>query len=69
MELSDLPPPPILSLHPQLDPGQLLSESHMVQIESNANYCKIHTKPLGFITAYKFDCFYERKWVIRGKEH
>lgn len=41
VELSDLPPPPIPSLHPLLDLSQLLSESHMVQIESNASYCEI----------------------------
>lgn len=68
-ELSDPPPPPILSLHPQLDLGQLLSESHMVQIESNASYCKMHTKPPGFNTAYKLDCLCEWKWAISGKEH
>lgn len=64
-ELSDPPPPPILSLHPQLDPGQLLSESHMVQIESNASYCKKHTKAPGLNTGYKFAC----KWAISVCEH
>lgn len=68
VELSDPPPPPILSLHPQLDPGQLLSESHMVQIESNASYSKIHTKPPGFNTAYNFDYLCECKWIFPSKK-
>lgn len=62
MELSDPPPPPILSLHPQLDPGQLLSESHMVQIEWNASYCTVRytQKPSSLYTTSPSDYL---KWA------